>query len=355
MRYKNMDKFSTSHRLLLTGTPIQNSPKELMSLLCFLMPLFSKQASAFEDAENDGGARMLDYFVTLQGGKGADPRDAYKKLKQLLAPFCLRRRKDECLSQIMPKKTRKTLVVPFDESTRRVYDSIIESHLKAKQKGEVADGSVLNHLFTSLRKAANHPLLLRTRHTSDDAIEHLVHHTHMYGYWGNVETATDKKELIRRELANFSDFDIHCMTIELIDENPRRAEVMDRYKLTENDLFCSPKFRKLKTLLPELIKADHRMLIFSQWTRCLDLLGCLLESMGLEYLRIDGSTKVGDRQDLMDRYNESKSIPVFLLSTRAGGMGINLTGADTCIIHDLDFNPFNDLRKYRICLYHIYE
>ena len=124
---------------------------------------------------------------------------------------------------------------------------------------------------------------------------------------------------------------------------------MDRYKLTENDLFCSPKFRKLQTLLPELIKADHRMLIFSQWTRCLDLLGCLLESMDLDYLRIDGSTKVGDRQDLMDRYNESKSIPVFLLSTRAGGMGINLTGADTCIIHDLDFNPFNDLQAEDRC------
>ena len=345
-----MDKFSTSHRLLLTGTPIQNSPKELMSLLCFLMPLFSKQASAFEDAENDGGARMLEYFVSLQGGKGADPRDGYKKLKQLLAPFCLRRRKDECLSQIIPKKTRKTLIVPFDQSSRRVYDSIIDSHIKAKQNGEVSDDAATqNHLFTSLRKAANHPLLLRTRHTSDEAIEHLVHQTHMYGYWGNVDTGTDKKELIRRELAKFSDFDIHCMVCELIEENPRRSEEMGRYKLTENDLFCSPKFRKLQTLLPELIKAGHRMLIFSQWTRCLDLLGCLLESMELDYLRIDGSTKVGERQDLMDRYNESKSIPVFLLSTRAGGMGINLTGANVCILHDLDFNPFNDLQAEDRC------
>ena len=80
------------------------------------------------------------------------------------------------------------------------------------------------------------------------------------------------------------------------------------------------------------------MLIFSQWKMCLDLLDCLLNSMDLAHLRIDGSTDVKERQALMDQFNES-DIPVFLLSTRAGGMGINLTGADTCILHDLDFNP----------------
>ena len=152
-----MDKFRTSHRLLLTGTPIQNSPKELMSLLCFLMPLFSKQASAFDDAENDGGARMLEYFVTLQGGKGTDPRDAYKKLKQLLSPFCLRRQKNECLSQIMPKKTRETLVVPFDQSTRRVYDSILEGHIKAKIKGQVTDDAATQ--TTSSRRSARRRII----------------------------------------------------------------------------------------------------------------------------------------------------------------------------------------------------
>ena len=63
------------------------------------------------------------------------------------------------------------------------------------------------------------------------------------------------------------------------------------------------------------------MLIFSQWTRCLDLLGCLLETMNLKFLRLDGSTSVSDRQSLIDEFNENMSIPVFLLSTRAGGMG----------------------------------
>lgn len=84
------------------------------------------------------------------------------------------------------------------------------------------------------------------------------------------------------------------------------------------------------------------MLIFSQWTRLLDLLGVLLDDMNMQYLRLDGSTPIKERQELIDIYNTDKNIPVFLLSTKAGGLGINLTAADTVIMHDLDFNPEND-------------
>mmetsp|Transcript_27374 Transcript_27374/g.62837 ORF Transcript_27374/g.62837 Transcript_27374/m.62837 type:complete len:186 (+) Transcript_27374:2655-3212(+) len=114
-------------------------------------------------------------------------------------------------------------------------------------------------------------------------------------------------------------------------------------------MFCSPKFTRLQTLLPELISDGHRILIFSQWTRCLDLLGCLLESMHLNFFRLDGQTKIDERQIMIDKFNKDLSISVFILSTRAGGMGINLTSADTCIIHDLDFNPFNDLQAEDRC------
>jgi len=86
------------------------------------------------------------------------------------------------------------------------------------------------------------------------------------------------------------------------------------------------------------------MLIFSQWTRCLDLITCLMDAMNLRFLRLDGQTTISERQVLIDQFTNDTSIPVFLLSTRAGGMGINLTAADTVILHDLDFNPFNDIQ-----------
>jgi SNF2 family DNA or RNA helicase len=89
-------------------------------------------------------------------------------------------------------------------------------------------------------------------------------------------------------------------------------------------------------------REGHRVLVFSQWTRLLDLLEVLLQDISLRYLRLDGSTPVKTRQGFIDEFNADASIPVFLLSTKAGGLGINLTAADTVILHDLDFNPEND-------------
>jgi SWI/SNF-related matrix-associated actin-dependent regulator 1 of chromatin subfamily A len=69
-----------------------------------------------------------------------------------------------------------------------------------------------------------------------------------------------------------------------------------------------------------------------------------MDAMGYRFLRLDGQTNIQTRQQLIDQFTTDTKIPVFLLSTRAGGMGINLTAADTCILHDLDFNPFNDIQ-----------
>lgn len=105
-------------------------------------------------------------------------------------------------------------------------------------------------------------------------------------------------------------------------DNPSRSKYLDKYTLMENDLFCSPKMVRLRTLLPDLIGEGHRILIFSQWTKVLDLMGHLLHSLQMSnYLRLDGSTAVSTRQDLLNTFTNDPSIPVFLLSTRAGGMG----------------------------------
>lgn len=207
--------------------------------------------------------------------------------------------------------------------------------------------SAQQHLFTALRKAANHPLLLRTRHTSEEAKSHLAKHLFQFGFFGRHETCTINH--VRQELEKFSDFDLHCAALELIEESKFRREELGRYLLEQYDLYSSAKFERLRILLPELVEKGHRILIFSQWTRCMDLLACLMESLHLKCLRLDGSTKITERQELIDEFNNDSSIPVFLLSTRAGGMGINLTAADVCIIHDLDFNPFNDIQAEDRC------
>eukprot|EP00554_Chaetoceros_debilis_P002425 CAMPEP_0194085366 /NCGR_PEP_ID=MMETSP0149-20130528/17372_1 /TAXON_ID=122233 /ORGANISM="Chaetoceros debilis, Strain MM31A-1" /LENGTH=1145 /DNA_ID=CAMNT_0038768237 /DNA_START=83 /DNA_END=3520 /DNA_ORIENTATION=+ len=345
MRYKNMDCFKTERRLLLTGTPVQNSPKELMSLLCFLMPLFTRNVSSFdEDASNDGGERMLEHFVRLEEVNGKKKsmgtishEEAYQKLKLLFAPFVLRRSKDD-LGNVLPPKKHVVQMLPFDDSVRRIYNSIIENHMKSKQASQAAR----SHLFTQLRKAANHTLLLRNRHQSPEAIEHLSKSLFVAGYFGYDATCT--QTLVKKELELFSDYDIHCAALSLIEDNRNLRPELGKYLLQESDLFCSPKFARIQETLPKMIEQQHRVLIFSQWTRCLDLLGCLMEAMSIRFTRLDGQTNIEVRQTLIDQFNNDSNISVFLLSTRAGGMGINLTAADTVILHDLDFNPFNDLQ-----------
>lgn len=89
----------------------------------------------------------------------------------------------------------------------------------------------------------------------------------------------------------------------------------------------SGKIEKLKKLLPQFKKQGNKVLIFSQFTKVLDILELAMDTMGTSFLRLDGDTKVMERQDIIDEFNEDEDIQVFLLSTKAGGFGINLTSA----------------------------
>ncbi|GAO52392.1 hypothetical protein G7K_6470-t1 [Saitoella complicata NRRL Y-17804] len=102
------------------------------------------------------------------------------------------------------------------------------------------------------------------------------------------------------------------------------------------------KLQKLAVLLRDLIAGGHRALIFTQMTKVLDVLEQFLNIHGHRYLRLDGATKIEQRQTLTERFNTDPRIPVFILSTRSGGLGINLTGADTVIFYDSDWNPCMD-------------
>ena len=102
------------------------------------------------------------------------------------------------------------------------------------------------------------------------------------------------------------------------------------------------KLQQLDNLLRNLISEGHRVLIFTQMTKMLDILEQFLNIHGHRYFRLDGATKIEARQSLTERFNSDSRIPVFILSTRSGGLGINLTGADSVIFYDSDWNPCMD-------------
>ena len=106
--------------------------------------------------------------------------------------------------------------------------------------------------------------------------------------------------------------------------------------------FFTGKLQRLDLLLRELYADEHRVLIFTQMARMLDILEQFLAYHGYRYLRLDGATKVEQRQVLMERFNMDSRIFIFILSTRSGGLGVNLTGADTVIFYDSDWNPTMD-------------
>lgn len=109
------------------------------------------------------------------------------------------------------------------------------------------------------------------------------------------------------------------------------------------------KLQKLDELLYELKQGGHRVLIFTQMSRMLDIFEQFLNYHGHTYLRLDGSTKIEQRQALMERFNADKRIFCFILSTRSGGIGVNLTGADTVIFYDSDWNPTMDAQAQDRC------
>mmetsp|Transcript_12330 Transcript_12330/g.17142 ORF Transcript_12330/g.17142 Transcript_12330/m.17142 type:complete len:283 (+) Transcript_12330:3-851(+) len=150
-------------------------------------------------------------------------------------------------------------------------------------------------------------------------------------------------------LRKMSDFRIHMTCLEEGEFVPGLASFLLTTERFNVNLLQSAKFDFLKEKLPRLLGEGHRVLIFSQWTSLLDILELLMEDLALQYLRLDGSTPAAERQELIDTFNGDGNFKVFLLSTKSGGVGLNLTSADTVILHDLDFNPQNDLQAENRC------
>lgn len=412
-RYKTISSFQIQRRLLLTGTPLQNNLMELVSLLAFVTPnLFlnnsehlkrifhlmgkstseeptpakSKQSREAESAKDGENSPVNSVLLP---NRSQFERERVEQAKKFLQPFCLRRLKSQVLHQL-PPKTEETVYVPLTESQRKSYLDLIDKFRNAQpdtlaedddlseeaagpmnrllnnnpNTKSIANGDVEHaakkrkttannesatastqesnrptpfNMIMQLRKAANHDLLLSGIAYSDETLKELS-----VILQSDPTHAEADPTLVFEDLCALSDHQVHKVC--------RLYDVLNPFALPPEALLeGSGKLKWLDSNIPRLLKEGHRILIFSQLVIILDILGEYLVNKGNKFLRLDGSTPVQDRQTLIDTFNDDETYEIFLLSTKAGGLGISLTGADIVILHDLDFNPYNDRQAADRC------
>ncbi|XP_020499117.1 SWI/SNF-related matrix-associated actin-dependent regulator of chromatin subfamily A containing DEAD/H box 1A [Labrus bergylta] len=321
LRYRHLMAINAEHRLLLTGTPLQNNLLELMSLLNFIMPsMFSSSTTQI--------SKM--FSMKSHEEQSRFERDRISQAKLIMKPFILRRVKSEVLKQL-PEKEEKVEFCPMSEKQKVLYQSLLKK-LKGSTNGEKRE---LCNVMMQLRKMANHPLLHRQYYTTEKlkAMSKLMlkEPTHF-----DAEPA-----LIQEDMEVMSDFELHNLC--------KQYSSISSYKLENDLLLDSGKFHHLTELLTSLKNKGDRVVLFSQFTMMLDIVEVLLKHLTHRYVRLDGSTPIADRIVLIDEFNTDPDIFVFLLSTRAGGLGINLTSANVVILHDIDCNPYNDKQAEDRC------
>uniref|UniRef100_A0A8B9HEE6 Chromodomain helicase DNA binding protein 3 n=1 Tax=Astyanax mexicanus TaxID=7994 RepID=A0A8B9HEE6_ASTMX len=272
--FRRLNDYKIDHKLLLTGTPLQNNLEELFHLLNFLTP------NRFNNLDG-----FLEEFADIS------KEDQIKKLHDLLGPHMLRRLKADVFKN-MPAKTELIVRVELSPMQKKYYKFILTRNFEAlNSKGGGNQVSLLN-IMMDLKKCCNHPYL----------------------------------------------FPVASM------EAPKTPSgAYEGSSLTKS----SGKLMLLQKMLRKLKEQGHRVLVFSQMTKMLDLLEDFLDYEGYKYERIDGGITGALRQEAIDRFNAPGAVQFcFLLSTRAGGLGINLATADTVIIFDSDWNPHNDIQAF---------
>jgi len=290
-------EYNSRNRLLLTGTPLQNSLPELWSLLNFLLPQvfhsvdnfeewFSKPFASFRSRGSGAGVSQAAQAAAAEATAAAaaltkeESMLVINRLHQVLRPFLLRRVKSQVLSQL-PEKVERVVRCELSAWQRLQYRQIQRFGCVAHDPAALSGGGPrlgLSNIVMQLRKCVNHPYLFVDSYDIDDDL------------W----RASGKLELLDRVLG------------------------------------------KLKA-------GGHRVLIFNQMTAVMDLLDDFFAYRGHAALRLDGSTSAADREERMRAFNAPDSpYFIFSLSTRAGGLGINLATADTVVLFDSDWNPTAD-------------
>ncbi|KAM7273611.1 hypothetical protein ACFE04_028275 [Oxalis oulophora] len=274
--YTALLEFSTKNKLLITGTPLQNSVEELWALLHFL---------------DHDKFKSKDDFVQNYKNLSSFNENELASLHMELRPHILRRVIKD-VEKSLPPKIERILRVEMSPLQKQYYKWILERNFQDLNKGVRGNQVSLLNIVVELKKCCNHPFLF-------ESADH--------GYGGDAGTNDGSK--------------------------------------LERMILSSGKLVILDKLLLRLHETKHRVLIFSQMVRMLDILAEYMSFRGFQFQRLDGSTKSETRQQAMEHFNAPGSDDFcFLLSTRAGGLGINLATADTVIIFDSDWNPQNDLQ-----------
>jgi SWI/SNF-related matrix-associated actin-dependent regulator of chromatin subfamily A containing DEAD/H box 1 len=325
--YEKLIRIKSRFRLLLTGTPLQNNLQELISLLAFLMP------DIFKSRKDDLQAIFTHKVKALDSNHEALlSAQRIARARSMLTPFILRRKKHQVLKHL-PAKTRRVEFCEMADEQLEIYQEQqqrAQDVLIRRAAGEQMGNESANILI-ELRKAAIHPLLFHRLYT-DDQLRALSKACLKEDQWRE-----SNPDLIFTELLAYSDMEVHqlCMG----------KPSLRKFLLRNDEWMSSGKVKKLCELLVQFKREGHRTLIFSQFIMVMDVLELVLHNADIEYLRLDGSTPVAVRQDMIDDFNaEDSIIPVFMLSTRAGGAGVNLTGANKVIVFDSGFNPQDDIQ-----------
>ncbi|KAK7120341.1 hypothetical protein R3I94_020366 [Phoxinus phoxinus] len=321
LRYRHLMAINAKYRLLLTGTPLQNNLLELMSLLNFIMPsMFSSSTSQI--------SKM--FSMKSSEEQSSFERDRITQAKLIMKPFILRRVKSEVLKQL-PAKEEQVEFCAMSERQQDLYSALFHK-LKRSSNREKRE---LTNVMMQLRKMSNHPLLHRQYYTTEKlkAMSKLM--------LKEPSHRDADPALIREDMEVLSDFELHGLC--------QQYCALQEYQLDTEILLDSGKLSLLAQLLNSQKEKGDRVVLFSQFTMMLDILEVFLRHHKHRYIRLDGSTPMSDRIGLIDQFNTDQDIFVFLLSTRAGGLGINLTSANVVILHDIDCNPYNDKQAEGRC------
>lgn len=342
---RELKSFPCDNKLLLTGTPLQNNLSELWSLLNFLLPDVFDDLKSFES--------WFDVTSLTENAEDIVNKEREQHvlhmLHQILTPFLLRRLKTDVALEVPPK--REVIVyAPLCKKQEVLYTAVVNKTVakmygKDKVTLEKVDLTNSGRPKRRSRRVINYSELGEA--TPQDLEQYLQQIESEMQSRPVVDEVPMNSE-VNLKLQNEMMILRKCCNHPYLIEYPLDPATQE-FKIDEELVSCCGKFLVLDRMLPELKKRGHKVLLFSQMTSMLDILMDYCYLRDYRYSRLDGSMTYAERDENMNKFNTDPDVFLFLLSTRAGGLGINLTAADTVIIYDSDWNPQADLQAQDRC------